>query len=231
MKIAVLDFTRQTGDAFADVPTVGETLIDWLAPAMPAAQLVVVPVAYGAALPSPGDFDGYLLSGSELGVYDAPAWMAPTRAFLRAARAAGKPMFGICFGHQLMADEFGGKAEKAACGNQIGVRRYEMGGAAFDTQVWHGDQVTRVPPGATVTGRAAYCPVGALVYDFPAMSVQFHPEYSRERLEELWGILADELDCGEVAAALASQEGVSVSKSLMAREAADFFCRHVRGET
>lgn len=101
-------------------------------------------------------------------------------------RDHAKPVFGICFGHQIMADVYGGKAEKAEIGNVVGARGFDYGGSSVDAFVWHQDQVTQVPPSARVTGSADHCPVGALDYDFPARSVQFHPEYRASHLRELF---------------------------------------------
>ena len=65
---------------------------------------------------------GIIISGSDKGVYDDTPWMQPlARVGWATARAAGKPMFGVCFGHQIMADVFGGKAEKVGEA-EVGVR-------------------------------------------------------------------------------------------------------------
>ena len=85
-------------------------------------------------------------------------------------------MFGICFGHQIMADIFGGKAAKSDKGFITGSRRFNDRGTNVNAYLAHQDQVTEVPPNAEVIASAAHCPVAALSYDFPALSVQFHPE-------------------------------------------------------
>ena len=174
-------------------------------------------------MPALDSFDGVVLSGSEKGVYDDAPWMAPLRAFLDDVRAARKPVYGICFGHQIMADTWGGKAEKVA-DIAVGACAFTMEGEAADAHVWHKDQVTAVPPGARVTGWAAHCPVGALAYDFPAISVQFHPELTESVLRDLFARGRDILlDGGDADAAVASFERAQVAVDLQAREAADFF--------
>ena len=52
----------------------------------------------GEALPEPQSFDGYILSGSEKGVYDDAQWIEPLKVFLRQLRITEIPVFGICFG-------------------------------------------------------------------------------------------------------------------------------------
>lgn len=167
--------------------TAGETITSWLARIVPADTLTAIPVAGGAALPEIEQFDAFVISGSEKGVYDETPWMTAARNFLLAAKQAQKPLFGICFGHQLMADTFGGKAELSDAGERVGVERFVFNGDEFEAHVWHRDQVTRLPPAARVAGQADYCPYGILEYDFGAASIQFHPEMGPSYIGELVG--------------------------------------------
>ena len=52
--------------------------------------------------------------------------MSPLRKLLLETKKAGKPIYGICFWHQIMADTFGGKAEKLQIGNVVGVRQFDF---------------------------------------------------------------------------------------------------------
>lgn len=230
MRIAVLDLTGHPLPLLEGMPRVGQQTIDWLAPALPEAAFFSVDVTDGGEpMPALDTFDGLLLTGSEYGVYDETPWMEPLRQLLRATKDAGKPIYGICFGHQIMADTFGGKAEKSPDGVVMGVQPFEMDGRVENTLVWHQDQVTEVPPGATVTASAGYCPVGALDYDFPAASVQFHPEHRKDHLLEVYARArgsegfpsADQMD-----AAAATLQAEDVAPDLMAQEVAAFFKAH-----
>ena len=229
MKIALLDLTEHPEPLLAGLPRVAAQIITWLAPALPEATFIAHDVANdNAPLPDPADFDGLLLSGSERGVYDPIPWITPLRGLLAATRAARKPIFGICFGHQIMADTFGGKAEKSDAGEHVGARRFTCGDTAIDAHVLHKDQVTEIPPGATVTASAPYCPVAALDYDFPAASVQFHPEYTETQLRALWDRFRDDLVPAEICdAAIASLQDTDVKIDLHARKTAAFFRQHV----
>jgi GMP synthase-like glutamine amidotransferase len=125
-----------------------------------------------------------------------------------------------------MADTFGGKAEKTIGGNVVGVRQYDLNGTKVDTHVWHQDQVTQVPPNAKVTGTADYCPVGALEYDFPAASVQFHPEHTLKHISDVFERARGEAGFptdADMAAALASFEVGDVKADLMTEKVAVFF--------
>lgn len=229
MKVAILDLIELPIEkGGGDV--VSRAIIDWLSPALPEAELEVIRIAAGADFPEPDDFDGFVLSGSEKGVYDQTTWMESLRQLLLRIRDQRVPLFGICFGHQIMADTFGGKAELAGLGHVVGVRQFNIQGQTVPAHVWHQDQVTQVPPGARVLGSSDHCPVGVLAYDFPALSVQFHPEYTAEFIS--WSInVCDEKDLSPETArtALESVSGGNVRPDLMAADAARLFRDHKRG--
>ena len=182
----------------------------------------------GAPLPDVKEHDGYLVSGSDKGVYDDVPWMGPLRAFLSDARDAGKPLLGVCFGHQIMADAFAGKAEKVG-EPEVGVRGFRIDGREVPAHVWHQDQVTRQPPGTRLIAEADYCPIAGLEYDFPALSVQFHPEYTADYLG---GFLRRSrgkiLSEAETDAALDQIRSGGVAEDLFADRAAEFFRTHCR---
>ncbi|MEX0338703.1 MAG: type 1 glutamine amidotransferase [Arenibacterium sp.] len=227
MKLAVLDLSYWPPEFMSGQPRFGEVLRDWVARGVPEADISVVDVIEGAPVPSVDAFDGFVISGSAEGVYDKTSWMQPLRDFLMAARAAGKPLFGVCFGHQIMADVFGGRAEKVG-DPVVGVQHFEINGRVQPGHVWHQDQVTEVPPGAEVIASADYCPVAALSYDFPAMSVQWHPEYHADYMihflrQSRGQVLSEE----KSDAALAELAAGDVSPELFAQEAGAFFRRYL----
>ena len=225
MKIAIYDCVA--GDALTEkYGPVADTVKRWIAPHMPDAEFVGVHIAVGQPMPQPGEVDGIIISGSEKGVYDDTPWMQPLRDNLNAMRDHGTPIFGICFGHQIMADTFGGKAEKVDQGFITGARQFDMNGQPTSAYIAHQDQVTQTPPNATVTASAPYCPAAALSYDFPAMSVQFHPEYDAGFTNDLIDMFGDQLMTkAEIEAAKNSVTG-DVSSDLYGPQVAEFFRNH-----
>ena len=228
MRIAVLNLTGHPLPLFAGLPRAGTQIINWLSTELPEAEFYSVSIeADNEELPEPDNFDGLIVSGSEHGVYDSRPWMAPLRNLLLKTKQASKPIYGICFGQQIMADTFGGKAEKSQIGNVVGARQFDFQGKLNDVYVWHRDQVTIVPPVAHVTATAGYCAVGALSYDFPAKSVQFHPEYTEANLRKMFKRSVDcFLTSEEAEAAIDSFKNVNIDKELFANEAANFFRLH-----
>src|SRR3546814_14651521 len=69
--------------------------------------------------------DGYVITGSPAGVYDGLPWIMRLIAWLREAKGRTK-LVGICFGHQVMAQAFGGNVAKADTGWGIGLHRYDV---------------------------------------------------------------------------------------------------------
>jgi GMP synthase (glutamine-hydrolysing) len=122
-----------------------------------------------------------VLSGGPASVYadGAPA-MDP------ALLDAGIPVFGICYGFQLMADALGGTVARTGTaeygGTPLEVTEHDaalFGGLPEALSVWmsHGDAVTQAPPGFRVTARTAATPVAAFEdRERRLAGVQFHPE-------------------------------------------------------
>lgn len=222
MHIVVYDCV--TGDALTEkYGQTGPLVIKWIESYLPEANFSAVHIAGNQAAPMPENVDGIIISGSEKGVYDKTPWMQPLRENLQLMRSAGVPMFGICFGHQIMADVFGGKAAKADQGFVTGTRHFNDRGANVNAYLAHQDQVIDVPPNAEVIASAAHCPVAALSYDFPALSVQFHPEYNREFARDLIDMFGAELMTPGQLQAARDSLSAEAEEALWCTEVADFF--------
>ncbi len=121
-----------------------------------------------------------ILSGGPASVYaeDAPDMDA-------AIFDLGLPIFGFCYGQQIMAVKLGGKVghtEKGEYGpaklHRQGASRI-MDGTPDEQTVWmsHRDAVSQVPEGFTITATTDTCPVAAMECpERNLYSTQFHPE-------------------------------------------------------
>lgn len=129
--------------------------------------------------------DGWLITGSRHGAYEDHPWIPPLEDFIRAARAAGVPMVGVCFGHQIMAQALGGRVEKYAGGWVIGPTTYDAGGQPLTLNAWHQDQVVTAPPAAITLAGNEFCQHAVLSYGDWGLSVQAHPEYDHAFIQGL----------------------------------------------
>jgi GMP synthase-like glutamine amidotransferase len=134
---------------------------------------------------SPTACDAYVITGGAAGAYEPLPWIAPFEDFLRAAKGQAA-LVGICLGHQLMAQAFGGTVIKSPKGWGVGehdyrVLRHEgwMGDAAtIRLPASHQDQVVEKPPGAEVWAASEFTPFAGLIWPGErAISMQPHPEF------------------------------------------------------
>jgi GMP synthase-like glutamine amidotransferase len=131
------------------------------------------------------DCDAYLLTGAPAGVYDGDPWIERLFEFLRAAKGRA-PLVGFCFGHQAIAQAFGGQVTRSPKGWGVGLHTYDVGlrpawmdAPAFSLSASHQDQVVQLPPAATVIAGSDFCPYGLISYDdASAISCQLHPEFA-----------------------------------------------------
>lgn len=132
--------------------------------------------------------DAYVISGSPASVYEPHVWIGELTRFVQ--QVSGQvPMIGICFGHQLLAQAFGGKVIRSPNGLGAGLHTY----AVHDRAPWmadveqivlpalHQDQVVELPADAHLHAGSAFTPIGLVSYpQRRAVSVQCHPEFSHE---------------------------------------------------
>ncbi len=125
-------------------------------------------------------YSGLILSGGPCSVFDPQSPQPATGLF-----ELGRPVLGICYGHQLIASHLGGTVKRGTS-NEFGsallrIRRAAglFKGLDADQQVWmsHGDHVARMPPGFGVLATTQECEVAAMGdRQRQIFGLQFHPE-------------------------------------------------------
>jgi GMP synthase (glutamine-hydrolysing) len=130
-----------------------------------------------------------IVTGSPASVEDRLPWSVATADWLWEAAQAGAAILGVCYGHQLLADRWGGTVGRARSGLEIGTQVVHRDGEdplfaglprELAVQQNHGDEVTVVPPGAVVLAGNPHSAVQALRLGERVWSVQFHPEVDEE---------------------------------------------------
>lgn len=144
---------------------------------------------------SPDQADLWIITGSKNGAYEDHPWIPPLKSFILDVRDAGKMMFGICFGHQIIALALGGDVRKSGKGWGLGIHEYHptpawpavLGNAPgkIAIQAYHQDQIEKAPDCAVTIAASPFCEFGALWYPGFAVTVQGHPEFDKPYAGEL----------------------------------------------
>lgn len=161
-------------------------------------EITGVKVAEGEAIPAPKTADAFILGGSYNSVHDGFEWQDRIYDWLADIEAAGKPLLGICGGHQMMGRYFGCPVigvPTAPVAGSLPVRFTEAGkrspllaglGEVADFHFANEEQVASVPEGATCLAESDDISIAALDFGKGWYSVQFHPEAEAGSLAASW---------------------------------------------
>jgi len=157
---------------------------------------VCYPADPGTNLPIGGleGYDGVAITGSALNVYDGGPEVTGQIGLAREVLKAKTPLFGSCWGLQVVTVAAGGTVRPNPKGREIGIGRrialtqagrthpmYRGKGSVFDAVTVHLDEVEILAPGTTVLAANAQSDVQAaeiVVDGAVAWGTQYHPEFS-----------------------------------------------------
>ena len=138
-------------------------------------------------------YDGVAITGSGLHVYDNLPEVARQIELTRAVLESGTPVFGSCWGLQVLTVAAGGVVRKNPKGREIGFGRrikltepgrkhtmYAGKPEVFNAPTVHLDEVETIAPGTTVLATNEISDVQSAEIRFNgsvAWGVQYHPEY------------------------------------------------------
>lgn len=171
-------------------------------------EVEVADVQAGEAPPPHRGYAGILVTGSGAMVSDREPWSERTADWLRDAVHDGAAVFGICYGHQLLAHALGGEVADNPRGLEMGTVDLELLDAAagdplfaglprsFAAQATHVQSVLRPPEGATLLAASPLDDVHAFRWGDAAWGVQFHPEFSAGHMRGYVAARRDRLAAG-----------------------------------
>ena len=122
---------------------------------------------------------GIIFSGGPSSVYNSDAPIPENKIF-----DMNLPLLGICYGHQLIVNKYGGKIKKAnkEYGSSlltIDDDKDLLSGVGESVRAWmsHGDEAEEIPPGFKVIGHTESAKAAAIASEEKSIyGIQFHPE-------------------------------------------------------
>ncbi|TQI82367.1 GMP synthase (glutamine-hydrolysing) [Serratia fonticola] len=138
----------------------------------------------------PESYCGVVITGSPAMVTERLPWSEQAAEWLRQAMEIRLPIFGVCYGHQLLAYALGGEVGYHPQGMEVGTLEIELLPAAcndrrlailpprFKANLIHSQSVLTPPPGAEVLARSQHDAHQILRYGDNALTTQFHPEFN-----------------------------------------------------
>ena len=122
---------------------------------------------------------GIIFSGGPASVYSKDAPFPENKIF-----EMNLPLLGICYGHQLIVNKFGGKVKRAnkEYGSSlltIDNSKDLLSGVGNSVRAWmsHGDEAEQIPPGFKIIGHTENAKAAAIASEEKSIyGIQFHPE-------------------------------------------------------
>lgn len=183
----------------------GGVYLDTLERLFPEIRFDVVNAAEAGDILPPGaslsDYDGLVIGGSSLHVYDREPEVTRQIDLVRSFAETGKPILGSCWGLQVAAVAAGGDVARNPRGREIVFARKitlnALGRAhpffdgkpdTFDAPCIHYDEVTALPAGAVILCSNHHSEIqGAIVPlgGSEIWAVQYHPEFDLRQMHDL----------------------------------------------
>ncbi len=169
---------------------------------LPGAEVdICYPATPGSALPAGAALEGYdgiAITGSSLHIYSGDDAVLRQVDLVRTALTTGTPLFGSCWGLQVITVAAGGQVRRNPQGREIGFgrgirltdagRRHPMYAGkvdVFNAPTVHLDEVETLPPDTTLLATNAMSAVQSVeihTNGSVAWAVQYHPEYPLREL-------------------------------------------------
>jgi GMP synthase (glutamine-hydrolysing) len=155
-------------------------------------------------LPEPASVDSLIITGSSSMVTDPSPTDLHAFRWLERVLDAGRPVLGLCYGHQMLGHIMGGQVGPLPGGPEIGVADVTLDAgddplfsacaAQQRVAVIHWQTILRLPVGARVLGTGIRDPHQAVRFAKNVWGVQFHPEFNRAVMVDYVEACTEEFD-------------------------------------
>jgi GMP synthase (glutamine-hydrolysing) len=165
-------------------------------------EIVNIKVFEGEALPDTKRVTAAIITGSHSMVSQKESWSVAVEDWIKEAYAGGVYLFGICYGHQLIADALGGRADYNQNGKEYGTVNISLTNNSktdllftdlekvFKAHECHSQSVVALPENAVRLAYNHHDDNQAYCIDNRIWGVQFHPEFDENHMH-------DYVDCFE----------------------------------
>jgi len=152
-------------------------------------EVVGYDIREGEFPPLDEELKALIITGSAANVPNQEPWMVVAQEWLRAAVPTGVPTFGVCFGHQLLAQALGGEVQLNPKGREMSTVEVERSGESpifegvderFRANACHVDTVVALPEGAEALATSSGDDHQCIRFSDTCYGVQFHPEFDSE---------------------------------------------------
>jgi GMP synthase (glutamine-hydrolysing) len=183
----------------ADVPMIEHELmcIARYAQLNPAQLYSVSPFTSPIDLKLLENVDGVIIGGSDTSVLDNFPWTESIIQLIREIAEVKMPLFGSCWGHQMIAQALGGEVVSDVTRKEMGSievfltstgskdKLFSTLPISFTAQSGHKDHISRLPAGIDSLAYSKLSPYQAIrVKDRPIYGAQFHADMGKAELKE-----------------------------------------------
>ena len=185
-------FIIKTGSTFPATAKYFGDFEKWTTDALGAVNVetCIFDAKHDMPLPAATECAGVVITGSHSWVTDNLPWSVKLEKWIPSLLEARTPLFGICYGHQLIARAAGGLVGDCPRGQEIGTVAihllpecaddvlFRQLPQSFSVHATHSQTVQRLPPAAIRLAADNYEPNHAFRLGDSAWGVQFHPEFN-----------------------------------------------------
>ncbi|KAF2458934.1 class I glutamine amidotransferase-like protein [Lineolata rhizophorae] len=180
--------------------------------------------------PALEDVDAVLLTGSKHNAFEDHPWILRLVEYTKTVLGQDRVrIIGACFGHQIVGRALGAKVDRSEVGWEISCCAMDLtekgkelfGRDQLQLYQLHRDIVYEYPPGVEPLGSSAKCAVQGMYQKGRLITVQGHPEFTKDIMMELFevrhdmGILDDVIFGDAMSRVGHAHDGVVVSAAFL----------------